>query len=299
MQVDGYGIGTLSKLTGLSIHTLRVWERRYQALTPSRTPGGTRRYPTEEVARARTLAALVSQGFRIGEVAGLSTDELQSRLAPAPSLSPVSIAQRFIRSVRRFSVVEAEELLFASATVLPTMNFLTEVASPILQEVGRLWEAGEFRIAHEHAAVGVVQSVLARIRSSQAKDGAPVCVSTTLAGERHELGALAVSLVATLAGYRSVYLGADLPAEETGFAVRELKASYLMLSVVHGDMASLRRELAAIEAAVPSEVRIIVGGAASFELASHGEGRTRRLPSLTDAYAELSAALPAGNGKSA
>ena len=36
-----YRIGTVSKLTGVDPHTIRAWERRYQAIVPRRTGGGT------------------------------------------------------------------------------------------------------------------------------------------------------------------------------------------------------------------------------------------------------------------
>ncbi len=37
-----YRIGTVARLSGLSTHVIRVWERRYAVLAPDRTPGGAR-----------------------------------------------------------------------------------------------------------------------------------------------------------------------------------------------------------------------------------------------------------------
>ena len=34
-SASGYRIGTVSKLTGISPDTLRIWERRYQVVTPA------------------------------------------------------------------------------------------------------------------------------------------------------------------------------------------------------------------------------------------------------------------------
>ena len=33
-----YGIGAVSRLTGLTDHTIRVWERRYSAVIAARAP---------------------------------------------------------------------------------------------------------------------------------------------------------------------------------------------------------------------------------------------------------------------
>ena len=35
-----YRVGMVSKMTGLSTHTLRIWEKRYAAVLPKRTDAG-------------------------------------------------------------------------------------------------------------------------------------------------------------------------------------------------------------------------------------------------------------------
>lgn len=44
-----YSIAAVSKLTGISCHTLRVWERRYGFPVPERSPSGHRRYDPMQV----------------------------------------------------------------------------------------------------------------------------------------------------------------------------------------------------------------------------------------------------------
>jgi hypothetical protein len=53
-----YPLGSVVRLTGLGEHTIRAWERRYAAVIPERTPGGTRRYSAADVARLRLLVSL-------------------------------------------------------------------------------------------------------------------------------------------------------------------------------------------------------------------------------------------------
>ncbi len=72
-----YGIGTVSRLTGISVHTIRVWERRYGAVVADRTPKGTRRYRPDDVERLTLLKRLVDQGRPISTVAPLTDDELR------------------------------------------------------------------------------------------------------------------------------------------------------------------------------------------------------------------------------
>ena len=53
-------ISQASEITGVEIHTLRYWEREFEAfLTPGRTEGGQRRYRTEDIATVFTIKRLV------------------------------------------------------------------------------------------------------------------------------------------------------------------------------------------------------------------------------------------------
>jgi len=69
-----YPIRVVSKMTGLGIDTLRAWERRYGAVTPTRDGRG-RMYTEADVARLRLLNGAVEQGHRIGRLAGLRADQ--------------------------------------------------------------------------------------------------------------------------------------------------------------------------------------------------------------------------------
>lgn len=75
-----YGIGAVAKLTGVSVHTLRVWERRHGAVELQRTEGGRRLYTDEDVERLCLLKRLVDRGETIGRIATLSRGQLEERL---------------------------------------------------------------------------------------------------------------------------------------------------------------------------------------------------------------------------
>lgn len=81
-------IGMISRLSGVPTATIRMWERRYEALNPQRSPAGGRLYSTADVARLALLKQLVDRGHAIGTVAGLSESRLQQLLAD--SATPVA-----------------------------------------------------------------------------------------------------------------------------------------------------------------------------------------------------------------
>lgn len=75
-----YGIGTAARLTGLTVHTIRVWERRYAAVTPVRSEGGRRRYTVDQVERLGLLKQLTDLGEAIGSIAAMEDVALKERL---------------------------------------------------------------------------------------------------------------------------------------------------------------------------------------------------------------------------
>jgi DNA-binding transcriptional MerR regulator len=78
---SNYRIGAVSRLTGIPPDTLRVWERRYDLVTPMRSEGGGRLYSHEDVTRLSVIKRLVDSGHAIGSIAELSMEQLRERLA--------------------------------------------------------------------------------------------------------------------------------------------------------------------------------------------------------------------------
>ncbi len=85
----GYRIGKVSRITGITPDTLRIWERRYAAVTPLRSDTGGRLYGADEIARLKLIKTLVDNGDSIGNIATLSRDQLQQRLEETQGITSV------------------------------------------------------------------------------------------------------------------------------------------------------------------------------------------------------------------
>ena len=79
-RADAFEIGAVCDMTGLSHHVLRVWEKRYGAVKPSRQPNRRRLYSRRDVEKLSLLKALVDRGHGIGGIANLPVEELNRRL---------------------------------------------------------------------------------------------------------------------------------------------------------------------------------------------------------------------------
>ena len=79
-QSELYRIGAVCRLTGISQHVLRVWEKRYGVVDPVRGENQRRLYSEQDITKLSLLKSLVDRGQAIGSIAGLDTDELERRL---------------------------------------------------------------------------------------------------------------------------------------------------------------------------------------------------------------------------
>jgi len=261
-----YALGAVSRLTGLSPHVLRAWERRYGAVQPLRTAGGTRRFRESDVARLRLLAAAVAAGHPIGAIAGLSDAELRRRAAPTPEDASVPL-RPLLAAIERLDVEEVERALGLHLAALGPRRFATEVAAPLLREVGAAWAAGRMGIASEHMASAIVRNLLggALRRRASSGDAGPV-VFATPAGERHELGALIGAVIAAEAGGNIAWLGSDLPVSEIANAARQLGARAVALGLVTIEEAEGERTLRELRAQLSAECELWVGGPGTDQL---------------------------------
>jgi methanogenic corrinoid protein MtbC1 len=273
-------IAIASERSGLSQDLLRIWERRYRAVEPGRGPGGHRAYSDADITRLRLLNAVTSAGRSIGQVAGLSTDELtrlaqddnaaraeRDKGAAAESRNERSDAAHIVKlalaSTARLDAPDLEHNLRRAIAQLGITSFIEDVASPILRRIGEEWHAGRLTIAHEHLASSIIHDIVAESMRAIARGaGEPTVLVATLTGERHAIGATLVAATAASEGWRVLYLGADLPARDIAAAAIATKARAIALSVIYvQDRARTVGELSALRALLSPSVSIVVGGA--------------------------------------
>lgn len=289
-----YRIGAVAQATGLTTHTIRVWERRYQAVHPQRTPGGDRLYSDADIVRLRLLKRLQQAGHGIGTIAGLPEPELESILArhhPERRLPvddggvPLETLRRgFLDAVGRLDGPAADRVLATAAGTLPARVLVYDFLAPVLEEIGARWEAGQLEIAHEHAASAALRehiAVVMRVQSGTSADAGPGgsgsarrVVITTPAGELHEFGALLTAVLAAVSGWEVHYLGPNLPAAEIVRAALDTRARLVLLSWVCAEATGTLRELQAVREGIATSVPVLVGGRALGEAPALPEGVT-------------------------
>jgi len=288
-----YPIRAVAQMTGISIDTLRAWERRYDAVAPSRSGRG-RLYSDADVDRLRKLGDLVKRGHAIGTIAGLD-DKALSRLLdgadahqPAAGAPPIAADLATLNyALDRYDLDAIEATLNRHAVVLPPRDLVLAVMIPLLREVGDRWESGRLRPAQDHLVSSIIRSVLGwLLRASTRPHASPRIVFATPSGERHELGLLCAALLAASAGYGVVYLGQDLPAADITHAAATAGARVIVVSLTTPG-AVTRAELRKLME-LPPGIELWVGGPASNALTSSAGDRVRVIAALEEVIPMLS-----------
>ena len=65
-----FTIKRAADLAGVTVDTLRAWERRYSVVVPSRTAAGYRLYDADQVATLTSMQGLIKAGWSAREAAG-------------------------------------------------------------------------------------------------------------------------------------------------------------------------------------------------------------------------------------
>src|SRR5579871_5730334 len=66
----------MSRLSGVKPFTIRVWEKRYNALNPDRSEGNTRYYNNKQLRRLLNIVSLMEFGHKVSELCVLSDTAL-------------------------------------------------------------------------------------------------------------------------------------------------------------------------------------------------------------------------------
>jgi MerR family transcriptional regulator, light-induced transcriptional regulator len=274
-----HSIEAVARRTGLSAHVIRVWEKRYRAVEPVRTPSNRRQYSEENIARLILLRDLARSGQSIGYVAKLPTEQLRQLAATVPSpggrpsaapgsggesVSTHAWVEGGFAAIRALDAAALEDVLKRAEVALGLQGMLQRVAAPFAQRLGDAWRDGSITAAHEHFASAILRTHLAQIARGFSGSGhGPALVVATPQGQLHELGALLAAAFGSSLGWRVTYLGASLPAAEIAGAAIQNRARAVALSLVYpDDDPHLEAELTRLRELLPPEVALVAGGRA-------------------------------------
>lgn len=240
-----FEIGQVSAQTNLPPYLIRVWESRYSAVSPLRSSGNRRIFCTDDIKKLQLLSKAVESGHSISQIASLSQEELmrvvgihqsESQHDHDNESSNLSGAQPYfqksLRLVAELDITGLQSMLDKAATNLTRPVLILDLIVPLYFRTKRLVQNDNLRLINLKALTSFLQAFMwDLLRTTVVSESAPKVVTGTLTGQRSEITALAMALIAMESGYKSIYLGSNLPANDLAAAVKSKAAQAVAIFV--------------------------------------------------------------------
>lgn len=282
--MNTHRIHRVAKLTGLSKDVIRVWERRYSLVKPSRSSNRYREYSDEEVALLRFVKNQMEQGATIGSLAAEGHDSLVARMRIAIPVSPEDqkphdrLLDDLVGSLDPLDKAGFERRLNGAVAVIPFEEAVQRILLPLQQRIGELWHEGRLSVAVEHYVTKIIQQKLFSVMNQlPVNEFGPRILIACPEGETHEIGAQAVAYIAATKGCHVYYLGPNLPFSGLRTFCEQIMPDLVLLSLTE-----VRPEAAALQ-----QLQELEHLAARWSVAVGGQGARAMGDRLHDTKIEL------------
>jgi DNA-binding transcriptional MerR regulator len=281
-----YNMGITTKLTGLSEHTLRAWEKRHLIVTPKRNSSGHREYSQKEVDLLKILNQLCIQGHNISFLKNKKINELTKLLEQLgikdyikhePSIieSPVIVEKslkNLLLGLEAFRLDIVSHEFYNMKMKFSNRELALNIISPLMQVVGRKVAEDKFSIVQEHAISSIIKFHLGQFMYSgqlERKRTGKLFILTTPEGDYHEFGILLAGLLCTHYNQHFFYLGPNMPAQSLIQAAQALDADEIILGTINMNSAKkstyLDNYFASVLKKLGKSRKLLVGGTGHFD----------------------------------
>jgi methanogenic corrinoid protein MtbC1 len=138
-----------------------------------------------------------------------------------------------------------------------------KVLLPAQQEVGRLWHLNQISVSEEHLVSHTTQRVMAVLSTKMPRkpDNGFTAIAGSVSGNAHDIGIRAISYLLEFEGWRTIFLGSDIPQAELASAVDGFAADVLLLSIaLPAQIKASKRAIAELRENCDKSVKVLVGG---------------------------------------
>ena len=232
-----YSIKDLENFTKIKAHTLRIWEQRYQLLTPERTDTNIRFYSDRDLKKILNINLLYNHGLKISKIANLSEEEIfekASEILRQDQSSNQDLVNKFVEFVLELDDESIHALLKELALEHGVEKLFSDILIPLLEKIGVLWQVDAISVSHEHFISNILREFLIvqidGLPPNRLEKGRVVLFLRE--GEKHELSLLFYYYVLKKRGYDCFYLGQSVPMRDLQTFVAEIQPDYLFTSLI-------------------------------------------------------------------
>lgn len=228
-----YSINDLEKITGIKAHTIRIWEKRYDVVSPKRTATNIRYYNDEDLLRLLNISTLNKHGFKISDIVSMSSGEMCEKIRDISRTATDFESQinNLIVAMIELNEEAFEKVLSSTILKIGFEKTVTQVLYPLLEKIGVLWQIGTINPAQEHFLTNLIRQKM--IVAIDAQDEPLTSNAKTFLlflpeREWHELGLLFYTFLIKKSGHKVIYLGQNVPFRDVTEVVKIRQADYLL-----------------------------------------------------------------------
>ncbi len=212
-----FSIRDLENLSGIKAHTIRIWEKRYDLLSPERTNTNIRTYSLSSLQKLLNITLLNKNGYKISKIAKIPEGDIPLKVREIVANKSI---KNHILNAFKLAMLNFDQTLFSNTYngLLADYSFreiFNEYFIPLLNELGLLWQTDTICPAHEHFITALIkQKILVNIEKLQINEPTEKDKTFVLflpEGEIHDIGLLYVNYEIVLRGFKSIYLGQSIP----------------------------------------------------------------------------------------
>lgn len=238
--MNSFSISQLQDYSGIKAHTIRIWEKRYNALKPIRSEGNTRYYDSVQLRRLLNIASLMKMDYKVSELCTMSDEYLNnildfqfSKTASGKPDSEYYISQ-IISSAISYDELRFEKFFSNCILRFGLKATYVQIIYPVLVRLGLMWSKDSLPPGQEHFITNLI-----RQKFLTAVDSLPTAADTNNSwllflaeDEFHETGLLLAYYLIRQSGNKVIYLGANIPAESLSAAVKDITPAKLLTFLV-------------------------------------------------------------------
>lgn len=233
-----YSIKDLETLSGIKAHTIRIWEKRYNLLSPQRTETNIRYYVDEDVKLLLNAALLNRNGYKISRIARMESSELHDAVR---KLSEDTFDTDVQSDALTIAMLELDEesfdrTIFQRIQEIGFSNTMTQVIFPFLDRLNVLWLTGSIKPVHENYIAGLIKQkiyvALDKLPHPKSSDG--TFITYIPEGEDHELSMLFIQYLLKEKGYKVINLGHSTSLDDLQLAYELHSPQYIFTIINEG-----------------------------------------------------------------
>ena len=240
-----YNIGVVARMTGVSMATLRAWERRYKFPESERTAGGHRLYSEKDVMRLRWVKERIDEGMQTAQaINALHHQEETGKLTLVESLPSAMMEEKIkrtgshlilyqeqiVEALLSHDLVKADHILGEALAVSSPDDLILDVIGPAFVAIGDAWENGRINIATEHLGTNYLrQRLLMWMVSGPPPKAINPIILACAPNEMHEGSLLILGSLLRRRRWPVAYLGQAVPLADLAGFVRDLHPSMVIL----------------------------------------------------------------------